>query len=283
MKGFLVVSAYQDDQKFQTIYKTLLDAFIKEGLSLEIKKAPDLGLEINDKSFDVDFILFWDKDIYLSKKLENLGMRLFNCSRAIELCDNKILTALELIKNKIPTPKTFIPPKTFVGVNYPNYDFFDKINLSYPYVIKEAYGSYGKQVYLINNKEEAIKLIKSFGYKDFLIQEYIKEAKGRDIRLNVVGNKVINAIERYNDSDFRSNLSNGGKGRPYNPSKDICDLALKACKAFNLDFAGVDVILSKDGPLICEINSNPHFLSTLEITGHNLAIDIARYIKDTLC
>ena len=282
LKGYLVVSSYQDDNKFKTIYQTLIDAFRNEGIVLESKNAMDLGLEIDSKKPDVDFILFWDKDNYLAKKLENVGLRLFNNAPAIEECDNKALTYLRLSKEHIPTPKTYLPPKTFIGVAYPHLRFLDGLS-NYPYVIKEAYGSYGNQVYLVNNRKEAEELIKSFGYKDFIIQEYIKEAKGRDIRVNVVGNRVINAIERTNDKDFRSNLSNGGHGEEYKPSKSIQELALKACKALNLDFAGVDILLSNKGPLICEINSNPHFLSTLEITGHNLAIDIAKYIKEQLC
>ena len=282
LKGYLVVSSYQDDNKFKTIYQTLIDAFRNEGIVLESKNAMDLGLEIDSKKPDVDFILFWDKDNYLAKKLENMGLRLFNNAQAIEECDNKALTYLRLSKEHIPTPKPYLPPKTFIGVSYPHLRFLDGLS-NYPYVIKEAYGSYGNQVYLVNNRKEAEELIKSFGYKDFIIQEYIKEAKGRDIRVNVVGNRVINAIERTNDKDFRSNLSNGGHGEEYKPSKAIQELALKACKALNLDFAGVDILVSNKGPLICEINSNPHFLSTLEITGHNLAIDIAKYIKEQLC
>jgi len=282
LKGCLVVNSYQDDNKFKTIYQTLVDAFKSEGIVLESKNAIDLGLGIDSKKPNVDFILFWDKDIYLAKKLENMGLRLFNNAQAIEECDNKALTYLRLSKKHIPTPKTYIPPKTFVGVSYPHFKFLDDLS-NYPYIFKEAYGSYGNQVYLVNNRKAAEELIKSFGYKDFIIQEYIKEAKGRDIRINVVGNQVINAIERTNDNDFRSNLSNGGHGKEYIPNDEIKELALKACEALNLDFAGVDVLISNKGPLICEVNSNPHFLSTLEITGHNLAVDIAKYIKEQLC
>jgi len=78
LKGCLVVNSYQDDNKFKTIYQTLVDAFKSEGIVLESKNAIDLGLGIDSKKPNVDFILFWDKDIYLAKKLENMGLRLFN-------------------------------------------------------------------------------------------------------------------------------------------------------------------------------------------------------------
>ena len=76
-------------------------------------------------------------------------------------------------------------------------------------VIKEAYGSFGEQVYLANSLEEANKIIDQIGYKDFLMQEYIATSKGRDIRINVVGDKAIVSMLRENKNDFRSNISNG--------------------------------------------------------------------------
>ena len=83
---------------------------------------------------------------------------------------------------------------------------------------------------------------------------------------------------RENDNDFRSNISNGGRGSLYQPSKEFVNLAIKATKALGLDFAGVDVMFGTDGPILCEVNSNPQFASTLAATGVNLADYIADYI-----
>ena len=133
-------------------------------------------------------------------------------------------------------------------------------------------------MYLANNKEEAVQIIERVGYKDFLMQEFIALSKGRDIRINVVGDKAVASMLRENKDDFRSNISSGGNGTNYEPSQEYIDLAIKAAKALGLSFAGVDVMFGEDGPIICEVNSNPQFASTLKATGINLADSISEYI-----
>lgn len=281
MKGWLIVNTFMDNQKFVNLYKLLSDAFDKNNISLETKKAEDISLEVGKPLLDnPDFAIFWDKDIYLAERLESNGIRLFNNSRAINLCDNKILMYQELAKNGINIPRTFIAPKTFEGLNYSKRDFLNSVidEIGWPIVIKEAYGSFGEQVYLANNLQEANRIIDRLGYKDFLIQEFIASSKGKDIRINVVGDKAAASMLRENKNDFRSNISNGGNGTNYNPKQEYIDLAIKAKKALGLDFAGVDVLFGGNGPIICEINSNPQFASTLKATGINLADEIVEYI-----
>ena len=281
MKGWLIVNTFMDNQKFVNLYKLLSDAFDKNNISLEIKRAEDISLEVGKPlTSKPDFAIFWDKDIYLAERLESNGIRLFNNSRAINLCDNKILMYQELAKNGINIPRTFIAPKTFEGLNYSKRDFLNSFinEIGWPIVIKEAYGSFGEQVYLANNLQEANRIIDHLGYKDFLIQEFIASSKGKDIRINVVGDKAVASMLRENKNDFRSNISNGGNGTNYNPKQEYIDLAIKAKQALNLDFAGVDVLFGENGPIICEINSNPQFASTLKATGINLADEIVEYI-----
>ena len=281
MKGWLIVNTFMASQKFENLYKLLSDTFKKHGVTLEIKRAEDISLEINKPIIDKpDFAIFWDKDIYLAKRLEQNGVRLFNTANAVELCDNKILMYQELAKNGICILRTFVAPKTFEGLGYSDLTFLDRVSdeISWPIVIKEAYGSFGEQVYLANNKNEAIEIIKRIGHKDFLMQEFISSSKGKDIRINVVGDKAIASMLRENKNDFRSNISSGGNGTKYEPAQQYIDLAIKAAKALGLSFAGVDVMFGKDGPIICEVNSNPQFASTLKATGINLADSISEYI-----
>lgn len=281
MKGWLIVNTFMDNQKFVNLYKLLSDAFDKNNISLEIKRAEDISLEVGKSiTSKPDFVIFWDKDIYLAERLESNGIRLFNNSRAINLCDNKILMYQELAKNGINIPRTFIAPKTFEGLNYSKRAFLNSVinEIGLPIVIKEAYGSFGEQVYLANNLQEANRIIDRLGYKDFLIQEFIASSKGKDIRINVVGDKAAASMLRENKNDFRSNISNGGNGTNYSPKQEYIDLAIKAKKALGLDFAGVDVLFGENGPIICEINSNPQFASTLKATGINLADEIVEYI-----
>ena len=286
MKAWLVINSFMNTEKFKNLYQMLSDAFNKRGISLEIKTASDISLEVGKKINDKPgFVIFWDKDIYLAQRLEQQGFKLFNSARAVELCDNKILMYQELSKNNIRIPRTFIAPKTFEGLNYFKRDFVNNVikEIGLPLVIKEAYGSFGEQVYLANTSEEVNKIIDQIGYKDFLMQEYIASSKGRDIRINVVGNKAIVSMLRENKNDFRSNISNGGTGCKFEPKQEYLDLAVKAANTLGLDFAGVDVMFGPDDePIICELNSNPQFASTLQYTGVNLAEVIADYILNNL-
>ena len=285
MKAWLVVNSFMDNQKFINLYELLSVAFKKQNVSLEIKNASDISLEVGTKILNKpDFAILWDKDIYLAERLEKEGVRLFNSSRAVLLCDNKILMYQELSNKGIRIPRTFVAPKTFEGLNYSKRDFLNNVikEIGFPIVVKEAYGSFGEQVYLANDIDSLNKIVDQIGYKDFLMQEFIASSKGKDIRINVVGNKAVVSMLRENDNDFRSNISSGGHGEKYEPKPEYLDLAVKAAQALGLDFAGVDVLFGKEGPIICEVNSNPQFASTLKATSVNLADYIAEYILNNL-
>ena len=281
MHGWLIVNSFMNTDKFLSLYEMLSVAFKKHDVVLDIKKASDISLEVGEIIENKpDFAIFWDKDIYLAERLEKGGVRLFNNKRAVMLCDNKILMYQALQDSGVKIPRTFIAPKTFEGLEYNNRSFLEEVikEIGFPMVVKEAFGSFGEQVYLANDKESLNKIVDSIGYKDFLLQEYIASSKGKDIRINVVGNHAIVSMLRENDNDFRSNISNGGHGSLYQPSEDFIELALRATKALGLDFAGVDVMFGEDEPIICEVNSNPQFASTLKATGVNLADYIAEHI-----
>lgn len=288
LNGYLVTNAFLKSEKFITLYALLKETFSHHDIDLKVVTSLDLGLNINDFFKDKvkpDFVLFYDKDIYLAERLENADIRVFNSKRAIELSDNKILMYQTLEKAGLKYPKTYCAPKTFEGLNRPDLKFLDNIEkeIGYPMVLKEAYGSFGEQVYLINSRKEMEDIIYRLNYKDFVIQEYIESSKGRDVRLNVVDDKVIVSMLRENEDDFKSNISSGGTGRLFEPTKEFKELAVKTVKAIGLDFAGVDLMFLSDGsPIICEVNSNPQFKSTLDATGVNLADYIAEYIKSQL-
>ena len=280
MNAWLIVNGFIGSYKFRELYGYLSRAARKRGITLEIKASDSFCTPVTEnicKADRPDFVLFWDKDINLARRIEKEGVRLFNSARAIEICDSKILTA-EALAGKVRIPGTIVAPKTFEGVGYSDLKFVENATrvLGLPMIIKEAYGSFGAQVYLANTKEEAEKIIISFGHKEFIMQEFIRESSGRDVRVNVVGGKVISAMERYNDHDFRSNISNGGNMKKIELNKEISDIALSAAAAIGLDFAGVDVLFGNDGPIVCEVNSNPHFKSSLECTG----IDMSEIIMD---
>lgn len=279
--GWLIVNSFIDSKKFSELYGYLKNAAAGKNLLLEIKTTDSLTREIEAVWKLPDFALFWDKDIYLAQMLEQQGLRLFNPARAIEICDNKILTGL-CLKHKVPLPKTVIAPKTFEGIGYHKKDFLIKAVaiLGLPLIIKEAYGSFGQQVYLAHTYEEAERIVDSLGHKEFLMQEYIATSCGRDLRVNVVGGEVVSAMLRYNDNDFRSNISNGGKMEPAVLTPQQEQVAIRACQTIGLDFAGVDILFGKErAPIVCEVNSNPHFKSSYVCTGVDMSEKIMEHIE----
>ncbi len=289
MKGWLVVNSFVDNDKFSNLYSMLLNAFDKRGVELDLKRAKDIGYGVDEVNFDggkPDFVIFWDKDIYLAKKLEAKGLRLFNGSDAIENCDNKIKMYQILKSNNIRIPKTMIAPKTFENIGYSKLDMIEEASkeFGYPFVIKEARGSFGYAVFLVHDFNEAKNVVKSIGSKDFLMQEYIESSCGRDIRINVVGGKAVISMLRSNPNDFRSNITNGGSGQVYEPKPEYIAIAEDASNAFDLDFGGIDVMFGPNGePILCELNSNPQFASTKEATGVDLSEYIADHVIKTIC
>ena len=120
-----------------------------------------------------------------------LGLPVYNRSEAIDVCDSKAKTHQALANHGIPMPKTIFPPFTYEGIERQNFDAFSRIGqaLGYPLVVKEAYGSFGQQVYLIENENELIEIVKKLKHKPFILQEFIENSRGRDIRINVVGDQ----------------------------------------------------------------------------------------------
>ncbi|MCR5106985.1 MAG: RimK family alpha-L-glutamate ligase [Lachnospiraceae bacterium] len=293
-RGLLITNSFLISDKFNELYVYLTQAAKKLGIFLDHISNSDLlsiysGSEASyEKKMitrktaiplkEYDFVLFWDKDIRLARSLEKMGLRVYNSSDAIEICDDKSLTC-ERLSGKIKMPLTIMAPMTYSNTGYTDYKFLDLVEteLKYPLIIKECFGSFGYQVYLAGSREDAVKIISSIKYP-FLFQEYIDNSKGRDIRLQVVGDRVIASMLRTNPDDFRANITNGGSMSEYNPSAEECEMALRACKLLGMDFAGVDILFGRDTPILCEINSNAHFKNIYSCTGVNVAESILEYI-----
>lgn len=282
MYGFLVANGFLNTDKFSDIYKRLKDAFSKRDTKLSLFSNSAFlhpatePLLLNEKP---DFVLFWDKDVLLAKSFEDLGIPVFNSSQSIELCDDK--AKMHLALKGLPMPETYIAPMTFPNIGFSNLEFLSEIEnkLGYPMVIKERFGSFGAQVYLAKNREELLKITKEHETSPLIFQKLISESFGRDVRINVVGHRVVASMLRESGTDdFRSNVTLGGKTAPYSPTADEIALAEEASRRLGLSFAGIDILFGENGPLICEVNSNAHFKSTYDCTGINLADLISGHI-----
>ncbi|NLI21273.1 MAG: RimK family alpha-L-glutamate ligase [Clostridiales bacterium] len=286
--GLLVVNAFLRTTKFDELYQILLCSARECGMELSVHTNAELSAVVDGDAFDAaayDFVLFWDKDVALATQLEQRGLPVFNSAESILRCDDKALTYLTLKRAGLPMPRTILAPKTFAAVGYPHTAFVDAAAdaLGFPLVLKECFGSFGQQVYLFDEREALRAKVVALAGTPLLFQALVRESWGRDIRVNVVGDRVVASILRHSrNGDFRSNLTLGGDMESYTPSPAEAALALRAVRELGLTFAGVDVLFGRDGPLICEVNSNAHFKTTLACTGVNMATELLREIKRRL-
>lgn len=237
-----------------------------------------------DKSCEnVDFVVFLDKDVLLAEILVSKGLRVFNSPECVAICDNKMKTIQRLASCGIAMPDTVFSPLEFVGKAFYNESFLDKVGerLGFPLVVKEAYGSYGEQVYLATSREELGRIYVKIQGKAHLFQKYISSSFGRDVRLYVVGDCVVGAMLRQNQSDFRANISSGGLVLPYEPSEQMKQLAVAASLGAGGLFTGVDILFGEgEELLLCEVNSSPHIKHYYDCFQENLAFDFLRSILE---
>ncbi len=236
------------------------------------------------KTNKVDFCLFWDKDIYLARTIEAMGIKVFNNPEAIYLCDDKALTAYALEKENIRQPRFFVFPLHFYGNIIEHYEEYKEnlLSLNFPMVIKERFGSFGEQVYLAKNENELKDIIESHGTKPLMAQEFIGTNRGQDYRINVVGNEVISSVLRTNDHDFRSNINQGGKAEDVSVNDEVKALAIAATKAIKGHFAGVDIMFKGQTPVVLEVNSNMRTVAVNKVSKSDLTLKILEYIINTL-
>lgn len=279
MTGVLIVNGFLRTEKFRELEELFLEAASRLSVNLSVRTNADMLAGLDERP---DFVLFWDKDILLAKSLENKGIPVYNSARCIALCDDKRKMHLALKQHGIPIPDTILAPMTYPGIGFTDFSFLDDVEkkLPYPFIVKEGYGSFGAQVYLVEDREALEKLLTEKKADGFLFQRFVENSKGRDIRLQVVGNRVIGAMYRYSQTDFRANLTAGGEMKPYAPTEEEIALAIRASTAVEADFSGVDLLFGEDGPLVCEVNSNAHFKNLLQCTGVNTAYEILNYIKE---
>jgi ribosomal protein S6--L-glutamate ligase len=152
-------------------------------------------------------------------------------------------------------------------------------------VVKLLEGSRRKDVVLAETGEEAESIIRTFKsqHPNFLVQEYIKEAHGRDLRCFVIGNRVVAAIQREaTPGGFRANKPQGGKVSKVKLSPAERSMAVKAAKILGLGIAGVDIVRSNSGPLLLDVNSSPGLKSIEHVTRKDIAGKIIASVEKKL-
>ncbi|MBQ7372958.1 MAG: RimK family alpha-L-glutamate ligase [Clostridia bacterium] len=290
MKGIILTNAYVNtgDIAFQPL--RLKEEFEKLGVKTDILPNDFFPAIIDEGKIKTnldgyDFCIFLDKDKYALKAIEKSGMPVYNAFMPITVCDDKTMTFLHLANNGIPMPKTLPAPLCFDDKATVKEELVDKIieNLGLPVIVKECYGSLGKGVYLANSKTELYEICQKIKGKPHLFQEFISSSYGKDVRVIVIGEKVVGAMLRSSNGDFRSNISSGGHGEPYEISRETEKLAIKIANLLDLKYCGMDFLIGNDGkPLLCEVNSNAFFKGFEKVTGKNVAKIYAEFILSDL-
>lgn len=259
-----------------------------ENLSVNVEVITDGFLRSHLKNGEIvsclngtDFVIYLDKDKYLSNQLSALGIKTFNSHEAVRVCDDKGETYLALAAAGVPVPDTF-----FGALCYDKNDAYDMVflnkiatELGYPVIVKESFGSMGKGVYLAKDEKELIEIAEKVKLKPHLFQKYLPYKIGTDVRLIVLGGKVVGGIERFNKKDFRSNVAIGGTATKIETPQKFKSVAEKCAKVLGLDYCGVDLLYGENGdPVVCEVNSNAFFEGMEKATGINVAKLYAEYV-----
>jgi ribosomal protein S6--L-glutamate ligase len=209
------------------------------------------------------------------RQFEMQGVYTTASSIAINRSRDKLRTYQLLGKAGVGIPKTVFARETA--------DLDDVIEKAggAPLIVKVARGTHGNGVVLAETKKAAQAVMQAFYVEgvNFLVQEFVKESAGTDIRAFVVGSRVVASYKRQSlDDDFRSNLHQGGEGKTVKLTDEEEKTALKAARAMGLHICGVDMMRSDRGPLVLEVNSSPGF-GIEKITNRDVATKIIEYVE----
>ncbi len=208
------------------------------------------------------------------RHFEAMKIYCLNSSLGISRARDKMRTLQILAQKNLPFPNSVIANDSLNSSKLLNYVGGE------PVVIKLNEGLQGKGTVLAETHQSAKSIIEAFSLMstNLILQKYISECKGSDVRVFVVNGKVVASIRRKSESDFRSNLHLGGSADVVKLSPREREIAVKAAKEFKLNIAGIDILRSDNGPLILEVNACPGLEGVEKTTGKNIAAIILDFL-----
>ncbi|MFX0138190.1 MAG: RimK family alpha-L-glutamate ligase [Candidatus Hodarchaeota archaeon] len=215
--------------------------------------------------------IFFRLDIL--RAIEEYDVKLINSRESLEIASDKFLTSVFLEKYQIPTPRTMVcedPRKALEAFG----------ELGGDCVLKPLYGSKGIGITRLNDRSFAENVIYSLAQLNqvFYLQEFV-EHYNRDIRILVLGDKVIAGMYRVSDN-WKTNIYAGAKAEPIELTNILKNLAIKAAKVTKTEIAGVDILESESGFTVLEVNSIPGFTALQKVTDINIAEEIINYFLE---
>lgn len=219
-------------------YGLTIDLIITDELTYGVKDGRPFFSAVS-QDFVPDFAIVRTIDPFLSENLEAAGIKIFNSAFVSRIANNKAACYAFLSKHGIPMVETY-----FGGVA--------KKDRSYPLIIKSVAGHGGSEVFMVNNDNEYNDVLETLQNKQTVIQKPC-ETLGKDLRVYVLGGKIIAGVLRESDSSFKSNYSLGGRATLHNLTEKERALAEKIISLFDFGLAGIDLIYNGEEPLFNEI------------------------------
>jgi len=271
----------------------LVEEFKKQGVDIRVVNPKDVDIFVDRddrKSIIVDgkprklpdFVIprtgsgttYFIKAII--RHMERLGVVMINGSDAVDNVKDKLYSQQILGQSNLPVPKTML-------VKHPiNVELVEK-NIKYPMIVKTLSGSYGSGVFMVEDRKQFRQLMKMAELTkpsyNIIVQEFIQDSYGKDLRVLVVNGKVVGCMMRQAvDGDFRANLTRGGEAIPYQIDENIEWLGGECARLLHLDIAGVDLLFNNGSYTICEVNSAPGFEGMEKYTNKNIAVEMVNYV-----
>ncbi|RUM48171.1 MAG: 30S ribosomal protein S6--L-glutamate ligase [Hyperthermus sp.] len=268
----------------------LLNAAVREGVEghyilwdyIAVRNSEECRVLYQDRCFPFDAVivrglgrgLTLDRFLYrysVLKALEEDGVVVVNPADSIFLARNKLLSLLQLKSCNIPVPYTFATENPAHAIRFAENE---------EVVVKPIMGSLGLGSFRVKGIDAAYHVINFLAQlgQPIYMQRYVEKKGNRDIRVMVVGGRVIAAIYRYaGEGEWKTNIARGGRPRPAHIGLEVEDIAVKATSCLKLVYSGVDIIESTNGKLyVVEVNASPLWRGLLKATGINPAIHIVR-------
>jgi len=238
-------------------------------LVFALEKKPELGVDVV-----LERCIQHSRALYALSVLETWGIPTVNTFEVADVCGNKLLTTMRLIRDGVPSPRTrlaFTPESALAAVE----------ELGYPAVLKPLVGSWGRLISKVNDRDAAESILEhkdvlgTYIHSIYYVQEYVPKP-GRDIRAFVVGDETIGAIYRYSEH-WITNTARGGKATKCEVTPELNDLCVRAAKAVGGGVVAIDVLEAPEGLVVNEVNYTMEFRNSIDTTGVNIPGRVVDY------
>lgn len=271
--------------KSDNAFGWLHDEAAKAGIDLTILFIEDLDIVYGSNtarllhcgheiSYLPRFAIMRTYDTIVSRYFQRLGIPVINSAESMEICKDKMLTHERLVTAGLPTPLTAYR----TGGEY-DYEELTGLFLSPAFIVKRIDGAKGEDVYLINSRDEMERAVQRCSGR-CICQQFVDTSRGRDIRVWVIGGYVAGAVLRHSETSFLSNYSQGGGVSALELPDQAASLAIQGAAATGTEFAGIDLLFTRDGFTINEVNGNAGFRTLSRVADNCIPSQLFAYIRE---